>query len=205
MGLTGGIASGKTTVSDRFREIGADVVDTDEIARNIVQPGLPAFDEIVAHFGEGVLAADGSLDRAALRKRVFESPGERRILESYTHYRIRAEAWRQIAGSSAPYVVLVVPLLVESNFHTQVDRVLVVDCAPATQLARLIERDGDDPQTARAIISAQSDRDERLDKADDVIVNDGSLEELLSRVDALHEHYLQLAGQSARLSQNSDQ
>ena len=184
-------------MSDRFRKIGTDVVDTDLISRMIVQPGMPAYAQIVAHFGAPVLAADGTLDRAELRKRVFQSAAERRILESYTHARIRAEAWRQVAESRSPYVIMVVPLLVESDFHERVDRVLVVDCSESTQLERLLARDAGDEKTARAIIAAQSDREARLDKADDVVQNDGSLQQLHARVDALHVRYTEL-------SQNGD-
>lgn len=204
VGLTGGIASGKTAVSQRLGQLGAVIIDTDLIARQVVEPQQPAFADIVAHFGDSVVAADGTLDRAALRKRVFECPADRRLLESYTHPRIRAEAWRQVAASTGPYVVLVVPLLVESDIHTQVDRVLVVDCEPSVQLARLIDRDSESERAARAIIAAQSDRQFRLQKADDVIENNGSFEDLRQVVDALHQRYLKRAESFKRLSQNGD-
>lgn len=164
----------------------------------IVHRGMPAYTQIVAHFGVSVVAADGTLDRAELRRRVFQSSAERRILESYTHRRIRAEAWRQVAESRSPYVIMVVPLLVESDFHERVDRVLVVDGDPAVQLRRLLARDGSDEKTARAIIAAQSDRKTRLEKADDIVLNDGTLKQLCERVDELHVLYTEL-------SQKSDQ
>lgn len=193
IGLTGGIASGKSVVSDLFAARSIPVIDTDQIARDVVQPGEPALDEIVAAFGPGVLGAGGRLDRQALRERVFADPGERRRLEAILHPRIRAELERRSAAAGGPYQVLVIPLLVEGSGRTRVDRVLVVDCPEEIQLARLVVRDGGTEAAARAILAAQASREQRLAAADDVIVNDGSREALAVAVDALDARYRQLA------------
>ena len=193
VGLTGGIASGKTLASDRFAAHGVRVVDTDVIAREIVQPGEAALDEIVAHFGPDILAEDGHLDRASLRQRVFASPADRRQLEAITHPRIRDHAIAACSQATGLYVVLVVPLLVESPLRDNVDRILVVDCPPETQLARLLARDGSDETTAKAIIAAQASRADRVALADDVVVNDKTRAELIQAVDALHRFYRTLA------------
>lgn len=193
IGLTGGIASGKTTVADLFAARGVPVLDTDRIARDVVAPGTPGLREVVAAFGPGVLAADGSLDRRALRERVFANPAERRRLESLLHPRIRAELERRSAAAGGPYQVLVIPLLVEGGGQTRVDRVLVVDCPEDVQLARLMARDGGTEAAARAILAAQASREERLAVADDVIVNDGPREALEAAVAALDTRYRQLA------------
>ena len=193
IGLTGGIASGKSTVASLFAEFGATVIDTDIIAREVVAPGQPALDDIAAAFGAEVLQPDGSLDRAALRARVFASPEERKRLEAITHPRIRAETLRQADAAGGAYQLIVVPLLVESPLRGSVDRILVVDCPEETQIERLMARDADSEAQARRILDAQSSRDERLAIADDVITNDGSLEETRRQVAALHEIYRALA------------
>lgn len=193
VGLTGGIASGKTAVSDRFAAAGASIVDTDVIARAVVMPGQPAYDEIIQRFGRDILSSDGQLDRRALREVVFSDPQARADLETITHPRIREQCITAVLQASGPYVVMVVPLLIESTLRSAVDRILVVDCDPATQLARLLARDGGTRATAEAIIAAQTDRETRLAAADDVIVNDSNLENLLQAVDALHQRYLLLA------------
>jgi len=207
IGLTGGIASGKSTVADMFAELGAVVIDTDVVAREVVQPGQPALDEIVEAFGPGMLAADGSLDRKAMRRLVFADDEARATLESILHPRIRAETIRQ---STAPagtiqadrhltdrptsgYQIIVIPLLVESTLKSFVDRVLVVDCDEGTQLARLLARDAGSEAEARGMIAAQSGREDRLAIADDVISNDKSLEDTRAQVVALHEIYRSLA------------
>jgi dephospho-CoA kinase len=193
IGLTGGIASGKTAVAEAFARRGVPIVDTDVIAREVVEPGRPALAEVVAAFGPGVLGSDGRLDRRALRAVVFADPALRKRLESILHPAIRAEMQRQAATAVGPYVVIAIPLLVENRLQAQVDRVLVVDCPPEVQLARLLARDGETPAGARAILAAQATRDERLAVAHDVIVNDGSLADLDARVGALHDRYLELA------------
>jgi dephospho-CoA kinase len=193
IGLTGGIASGKSAVADAFARRGVPVVDTDVIAREVVEPGQPALAAVVEVFGGDVLGPDGRLDRRALRRLVFSDPALRRRLEAILHPAIRAEMQRQAAATAGPYVVIAIPLLVENGLQQQVDRVLVVDCPPDVQLARLLARDGETPEGARAILAAQATRDERLAVADDVVVNDGSLADLDARVDALHHRYLALA------------
>ena len=193
IGLTGGIASGKTTVANLFAELGATVIDTDIIAREVVAPGQPALDEIAAAFGDRVLQPDGSLDRGALRARIFASEEDRRTLEAITHPRIRAEALRQADAAGGPYQLIVVPLLVQSPLRGSVDRVLVVDCPEKLQIERLVARDGESEVGARRILAAQSSRGERLAIADDIITNDGGLEDLREQVAALHEIYRSLA------------
>lgn len=193
IGLTGGIASGKTTVANLFAELGATIIDTDVIAREVVAPGQPALDEIADAFGAAMLRPDGSLDRSALRKVVFASPADRERLEAITHPRIRAETLRQADTAGGQYQLIVVPLLVESPLREFVDRVLVVDCPEETQLARLMARDADSEAQGRRILAAQSSRAERLAIADDVITNDGSLEDTRRQVAALHEIYRMLA------------
>lgn len=193
IGLTGGIASGKSAVADAFARRGVPIVDTDVIAREVVEPDRPALAAVVDAFGADVLGADGRLDRRALRRIVFADPALRRTLESILHPAIRAEMQRQAAAAAGPYVVIAIPLLVENRLQQQVDRVLVVDCPPEVQLARLLARDGETPEGARAILAAQATRDERLAVADDVVVNDGSLADLDARVSELHRGYLELA------------
>lgn len=193
IGLTGGIASGKTTVAELFAARGVPVLDTDQIARDVVAPGTPGLEEVAQAFGPGVLAADGSLDRRALRERVFADPAERRRLEAMLHPRIRAELERRSAAAGGPYQVLVIPLLVEGDGRTRVDRVLVVDCPEEVQVARLVARDGGTEAGARAILGAQATRAERLAAADDVIENHGAREALEAAVAALDTHYRRLA------------
>lgn len=193
IGLTGGIASGKSAVADAFARRGVRIVDTDVIAREVVEPGRPALDEVVRAFGAGVLDADGRLDRRALRAIVFAEPALRRRLESILHPAIRTEMRAQAAAAAGPYVVIAIPLLVENGLQSQVDRVLVVDCPPDVQLARLLARDRETPEGARRILAAQASREARLAAADDVVANDGTLDELDARVEALHRRYLALA------------
>ncbi|MDJ0813102.1 MAG: dephospho-CoA kinase [Woeseiaceae bacterium] len=193
IGLTGGIASGKTTVANLFADLGATIIDTDVIAREVVEPGQPALGDIVAAFGDEVLRPDGSLDRAALRARIFASDEARKTLEAITHPRIRAETLRQADAAGGAYQVIVVPLLVESPLRGSVDRVLVVDCPEQVQIDRLVARDGESEDGARRILAAQSSRSERLAIADDVITNDGRLEDLQQQVADLHEIYRSLA------------
>ena len=193
IGLTGGIASGKTAVSDAFAKLGVPVIDTDRIAREVVEPGRPALTEIVEEFGEDVLNADGTLDRRALRERVFAEEGSRQRLEAITHPRIRDETLRRMHNAGGPYQVIVVPLLVESGFGALVDRVLVVDCPQELQRQRLMDRDDTSTETAEAMMRSQTDRDTRLEAADDVIDNSGTLEDTRRQVEHLHNRYLALA------------
>lgn len=195
--LTGGIASGKSAVSQRFAELGAPVVDTDVIAREVVEPGSSGLAEIEREFGRDVMDGD-ALDRAALRRRIFEDPTARARLERILHPRIAAEAERRIAALDAPYAVLVVPLLVETGRFGDADRVLVVDVPESVQMQRLMDRDGVDRDDAEAALRAQADRRHRLARADDVIVNTGSPDELRGEVDRLDRTYWELASSSER-------
>lgn len=193
IGLTGGIASGKSAVASAFARLGVPIVDTDRLAREVVEPGQPALAAVVDAFGPGILAADGRLDRRRLRALVFADAERRRRLEAILHPAIRAAMAAEIAAVAAPYVVVAIPLLVESGQRSAFDRVLVVDCPAETQLARLVERDGESPASARAILAAQAGRDARLAAADDVLENTGSLADLEAAVRQLHARYLALA------------
>jgi len=193
IGLTGGIASGKSAVADLFAELGVPIVDTDVIAREVVQPGQPALDEIRSRFGEHMINAAGNLDRAALREAIFSDDQARLDLEAILHPRIGAETRRQAEAAEGAYQVIVVPLLTSSPLVHFVDRILVVDCDEATQLQRLLARDSESIDQARRILAAQPSREDRLRIADDVIDNDRSLRDLRRAVTALDREYRRLA------------
>lgn len=193
IGLTGGIASGKSTVADMFAALGVPVIDTDVIAREIVAPGEPALEEIVAAFGADLLGPDGSLDRRALRARVFADPADRHRLEGILHPRIRNRTLELAAAAGGPYQVIVVPLLVESGFDRQVDEVVVVDCPEAEQRRRLMTRDGETAQQVGRMLAAQVGRAARIAAADTVIDNSGDLSATRAQVQALHQRYLREA------------
>ncbi|WGL17903.1 dephospho-CoA kinase [Microbulbifer bruguierae] len=199
VGLTGGIGSGKSAASARFRSHGVNVVDADQAARLVVEPGRPALAAIAEHFGAEMVLADGSLDRAALRKRVFDEPAERRWLEQLTHPLIREEIVSALAASPqthpAPYAILESPLLIESGQSAMVQRICVIDLPELTQLERASSRDGNSPEQIRKIMAAQLPRTQRCAKADDILDNSGSLDSLYAQVDALHTRYLQLASE----------
>ncbi len=188
VGITGGIGSGKTAVSDRFRELGITVVDADAAARVVVEPGRPALDEITSRFGARLLNDDGTLDRAALRARIFEDPDERRWLERALHPRINGLIAEELAAATSPYAVLVNPLMRARD--PRADRILVVDVPEDVQIARTMARDDVDEEQARAIIASQLDRESRRGLADDIVSNDGSLADLHAAVDRLHRCYL---------------
>ena len=194
--LTGGIASGKSTVADLFARHGVPLIDTDVIAREVVEPGQPALAEIVSVFGPGVLDSEGRMDRRRMRDYVFNDPAARKRLEGILHPAIRAEMERQSAAARGPYQVLVIPLLTESGRRDHVDRVLVVDAPEELQIARLMHRDHVRRKQALAALAAQAKRDARLEFADDVIVNDGDPAALTARVDALHREYLRLSART---------
>jgi dephospho-CoA kinase len=196
VGLTGGIASGKSTVARLFEALGVPVIDTDVLAREVVGPGKPLLGQIAARFGAGVLAADGSLDRAALRTLVFADPAARADLEQLTHPAIRALLEERSAKLRGQYQLLVIPLLVETAGRTPVDRVLVVDCSETLQISRLQARDGATLEQAQQILGAQVTREARLAAADDVILNEGDLGAVRDQVAALHARYLDLARQA---------
>ncbi len=193
VGLTGGIASGKSTIAQRFTELGIPVVDADAAARRVVAPGEPALADVVHRFGPSIIDAAGGLERHELRKLVFADPQARRDLESIMHPRIRAEMERLAAAAAGPYLVMAIPLLVETAGFNRVDRVLVVDVPEAVQVERVMARDACSAEQARAVLAAQASRAERLALADDVLVNDADLTELRRGVDALHERYIDLA------------
>lgn len=195
--LTGGIASGKSTVAQLFAEYGVPIIDTDVIARDLVQPGKPALDEIRSAFGDEVFDSGGRLDRKSMRRLVFSDVSRRKVLESILHPKIREQTIARSAASGGPYQIIVVPLLVGSPLQQFVDRVLVVDCDEDTQLARLLERDAENEQQGRRILAAQASRSDRLAIADDVISNDGDLDATRTQVDALHSRYLTMAANTA--------
>jgi dephospho-CoA kinase len=194
IGLTGGIASGKSTAARRFTELGVLVIDADVAARTVVAPGTGGLAQVVDRFGPGVLAESGELDRRALRDRIFSDPAARRDLEGILHPLIRAQMDREAQAAVGPYVVMAIPLLVESGLRDRVDRILVVDADEAVQLQRLQARDGSTAEQARAILDSQAGRSSRLAAADDVLPNAGTVTELRQAVDRLHEKYLRLAG-----------
>ena len=205
VGLTGGIGSGKSAAADIFAELGATVVDTDAIAHALTAPGGAAIAPIRAAFDDEVMAPNGALDRAAMRKRVFGDVQAKALLEAILHPMIRAESDRLCAAACAPYVVLVVPLLVESGGYStgtssgrrqRAQRVAVVDCPEETQIARVMERSGLSAAEARAIMATQASRQQRLSVADDVIDNSGNLSELRRQVEALHRKYMEISGVS---------
>jgi dephospho-CoA kinase len=191
--LTGGIASGKTVVANEFAALGVPVIDTDQLARDVVEPGTPALAAIVDAFGRDMLDSDGRMDRRRMRERVFADPNERRKLEAITHPAIRQELARRSAAADGPYQIHVIPLLIEGGKARMYNRVLVVDCPEEIQLERLMRRDGSDLTQARQILAAQTTRSARLSAADDVVENTGSLDALRLRVKELHTQYLALA------------
>jgi dephospho-CoA kinase len=193
IGLTGGIASGKSSVSARFRELGVSVIDADESARRVVAPGTPGLAAVLREFGPDLLDADGNLDRRRLRTLVFSDPDKRRSLESILHPLIHADMEREATLATGPYLIMVIPLLVEGASRNRVDRILVVDVPEPLQLERLQARDGASLDQARAMLGAQATRENRLQAADDMLQNVGTFAELRGRVDALHQRYLQLA------------
>ena len=197
IGLTGGIGSGKTAVSDRFARRGIPVIDTDLLARELVEPGQPALADIAAEFGPDCLDGDGRLHRARLRERVFADPAGRRRLEAILHPRIRVLARERIARLTTPYCLLVIPLLAETGMTDLVDRVLVVDAPEAERIRRVMARDRIDETQARRILAAQADRDQRLALADEIVENASDLAALDHRVATLHRHYSTLAATRA--------
>lgn len=197
IGLTGGIASGKSLVAEIFGEFGVPIIDTDEIARQIVAPGQPALTEIVAEFGANVLTPAGDLDRPSLRRLVFENDSQRRRLEAIVHPRIREASLRASAEAEGPYHVFVVPLLLETGFQQQVDRILVVDCLESTQRERLLARDNETPEQANRIIDAQLSREQRLAAADEIIDNSGTRDATRQQVLTLHRKYLGICGSAS--------
>ena len=193
VGLTGGIGSGKTAASDYLASLGIGVVDADVVARDIVAIGQPALNQIAQHFGSDILQADGSLNRSALRAIVFNQSSERKVLESITHPAIRQRIQQQLASSISPYTLLVSPLLFESGQVQFANRSLVIDASEDLQRQRASQRDGVSSEQIASIMAAQLTRAERLQKADDVVLNHGDLIELYQQLDIVHQRYLQLS------------
>lgn len=190
VGLTGGIGSGKSAVARCFEQLGIVVVDADIAARKVVEPGTPALAAITEHFGADMLLSDGQLDRAALRQRIFSDGAAKTWLEQLLHPLISTWIWQQLEAASSPYAVLESPLLLETTQHQRVNRVLVVDVPEAVQIARATARDSNSEDQIRAIMANQMPRAERLARADDVIDNSGSLEQLQQQVAILHRKYV---------------
>ena len=190
VGITGGIGSGKSAVTDHLETLGTTVVDADKVARLVVEPGTSGLAAIAEHFGSEILLADGGLDRAALRKIVFDNSDERKALEGITHPRIRDEIARQLSKASSPYVVLSSPLLLESGQHEFVDYIVVIDVPEEVQLKRTVVRDDNSEGLVKQIMAAQLDRQTRLALADITITNAGSLKALYAHVESLHEDLL---------------
>ncbi|MBC8946088.1 dephospho-CoA kinase [Xenorhabdus indica] len=191
--LTGGIGSGKTTISNVFSSLGVPLVDADIIAREVVTLGSPALQAISEYFGSDILLPDGSLNRTALRQKIFSAPEEKQWLNSLLHPLIHAETQQQLNQVSYPYVIWVVPLLIENNLTHLADRILVVDVPPEIQISRTITRDGISREQVENILAAQASRQERLEKADDVILNDQKKQDLTARIIELHQKYLKQA------------
>lgn len=196
--LTGGIGSGKSTIANAFAALGVDIVDADVIARQVVEKGQPALAAIHARFGDDVLHPDGSLNRSALRQKIFSSPEEKRWIDNLLHPLIHAETRQQLALTQSLWCLWVVPLLVENNLQHLADRVLVVDVDRETQLARTMSRDNISREQAENILAAQATREARLAVADDIIDNCGSPETVIAHVAELNQRYLALAAASHR-------
>lgn len=201
VGLTGGIGSGKSTAARLFRDLGAGVVDVDDISHALTRPGGAAIAEIASQFGQDFIAADGSLDRARMRELVFKDARAKDRLEAILHPLIGRQARDQVALAGQPYVLLVVPLLLEKNaYRDLVQRVAVVDCSEQTQIKRTLHRSGLSESAVRAIMAAQLSRKDRLANADDILHNDGGEDELRQQVAKLHQHYLELALEAGQQS-----
>jgi dephospho-CoA kinase len=198
IGLTGGIASGKTTVANLFAGLGVTIVDTDVLSREVVAPGSTLLRQITERFSMAVQNGDGSLNRQELRKRIFEDPEQRKWLEALLHPAIRKLTDERSAAATGPYVIVAIPLLVETGGASRFDRVLVVDCDPEVQLARLMARDGSTREEAKRMLAAQASREARLAVANDVIRNDGDLAHLRDQVEEVHRQYVMAAGDRSR-------
>ncbi|WP_310606309.1 dephospho-CoA kinase [Buttiauxella brennerae] len=196
--LTGGIGSGKSTIADNFSRLGITVVDADIIARQVVEPGQPALGIIADHFGDEILLQDGTLNRRALRAKIFSSAEEKKWLDALLHPLIHQRTQTEINQALSPYVLWVVPLLIENNLQQKADRVLVVDVSPEVQIARTMARDKVSREHVLQILAAQATREARLGAADDVINNDGGTAQVAAHVDRLHSQYLELAAQAAQ-------
>ncbi len=193
VGLTGGIGSGKTAASDRFAELGIEIVDADVASRVVVEVGSEAITKIAEHFGSDILLADGNLDRASLREKIFSDKTEKSWLEALLHPLIGMEIFQQLENAQSPYVLFVSPLMVESKQTVLTDRLIVVDVPEELQLERTMQRDDNDAGQVKAMMASQASREQRLEEADDVIINTQGLDFLDQEVARLHQTYLQLA------------
>lgn len=193
IGLTGGIGSGKTTASGYFSALNIPVIDADEIARNLLTPDGPAYQKVIDTFGDRILDNRKLIDRSRLRALVFEDPAKRKALEEIIHPHVRSEINRQLEKTNAPYCIIVIPLLIEAGYADFVDNILVIDADESAQMKRVKERNGLNENEIKNIMSAQVDRQKRLAHADEIITNDGSLNELKRNVEQLHEQYTKMA------------
>jgi len=201
IGLTGGIGSGKSAASAEFERLGITVVDADVVAREVVEPGTPALEKIREHFGDQILLKNGSLDRAALRTRVFADAEQKHWLESLLHPLIREEILIQLRAAQSPYVILVSPLMFETDQHELVDRTLLIDVPETLQLQRASRRDNSRQEDIQKIIDAQMSRQRKLEKADDIICNDANLEDLHKAIRSQHAIYLNVASAAKPMSE----
>jgi len=195
IGLTGGIGSGKTTVANLFAKLDIDIIDTDQLARDVVQPGTDALRKIIAHFGSAILNPDHSLNRSMLAKKIFENVEEKIWLEKLLHPLIRAKVSEAKSRAKSPYCIVVIPLLIETLPNPDIDRILVVDSPEHLQIARTLSRDTRSVSEIKAIIQAQASSAQRIQAADDIIINDQDVAKLSDTVDQLHRQYLMLSNQ----------
>ena len=193
IGLTGGIGSGKSVASDKFKSLGVAVVDADVASRTVVEPGKPALKEIQDHFGSGIITAEGKLDRNNLREIIATDPEERKWLESVLHPKIGEQITKEISESTSVYTLFVAPLLLDTNSQEMCSRVVVVDVPKDVQIRRTAKRDKVSPNQVEQMVAAQMEREKRLEKADDVLLNNGTIEDLEKQVEELHKKYIQMA------------
>jgi len=192
IGLTGGIGSGKSVASDKFKSLGITIVDADVASRTVVEPGKPALKEIEDHFGSGIITAEGKLDRNNLREIIATDPEERKWLESVTHPKIGEQITKEISESTSVYTLFVAPLLLETNSQEMCSRVVVVDVPKDVQIQRTAKRDKVSPNQVEQLVAAQMEREKRLEKADDVLLNSGTIEDLEKQVEELHKKYIKM-------------
>ena len=192
IGLTGGIGSGKSVASDKFKSLGITIVDADVASRTVVEPGNPALKEIEDHFGSGIITAEGKLDRNNLREIIATDPEERKWLESVLHPKIGEQITKEISESTSVYTLFVAPLLLETNSQEMCSRVVVVDVPKDVQIRRTAKRDKVSPNQVEQMVAAQMEREKRLEKADDVLLNSGTIEDLEKQVEELHKKYIQM-------------
>ena len=193
IGLTGGIGSGKSVASDKFKSLGITIVDADVASRTVVEPGKPALKEIEDHFGSGIITAEGKLDRNKLREIIATDPEERKWLESVTHPKIGEQITKEISESTSVYTLFVAPLLLETNSQEMCSRIIVVDVPKDVQIQRTAKRDKVSSNQVEQMVAAQMKREKRLEKADDVLLNNGTIEDLEKQVEELHKKYIQMA------------